>query len=154
MRPLLCYTSQWERWVRQQQSVTRELIAVSGERQRYVERLMNTFEAEMLESAPQYRVYGECTPPESATVGEAAVRYKVATLVPPVLLRARDLFVRRFNDVITSLPEQVSNRSPAVLITETLVQTFSFPNEHHKVNLCSVTKIVCHSIKPFPSVLR
>ena len=106
MRPILCYTSQWEEWIKHQQSVTRELVAVSRERRNFLEKLMNTFETEMLEHAPQYRVHGDCTPPESPTKGEQAVKYKVATLVPPVLLHSRDLFARRFGNLLTALPQQ------------------------------------------------
>ena len=110
MRPILCYVSQWEDWITHQQSVMRELLAVSLERRKFLEKLMNTFETEMLEHAPQYRVFGECTPPETPTKGDQALKYKAANLVPPVLVHSRNMFVSRFRDLLTSLPQQFCDK--------------------------------------------
>ena len=110
MRPVLCFLEQWQEWIKHQEAATTALFYVSGERRRYVEQLINTFETELAKDMGQFKIYGECSPPETSNKGDSVKRYKSDTLVPPLLVRSRNLFHSRFADSLNELPHRYCAR--------------------------------------------
>ena len=106
MRPVLCFLDQWSSWVKHQERAVTSLFHVSSLRRHYVDQLLNTFETELAKEIGQFKIYGECSPPETSSKGDTMKRYKSDTLVPPLLVRSPNIFSSRFADSLTELPVQ------------------------------------------------